>query len=64
MDSIKEDGSNNIQSISEKELIQRITKSFKNKNSSTKVDIGDDAAILRFDKYKILFFNNVTIFLF
>ena len=35
MDSIEEDGSNNIQSISEKELIQRITKSFKNKNSST-----------------------------
>ena len=32
--------------ISEKELIKRITKSFKKKNSSTKVDIGDDAAII------------------
>ena len=50
MDNIEENGSNDIQSISEKELIQRITKSFKNKNSSTKVDIGDDAAILRFEK--------------
>ena len=61
MDSIEEDGSNNIQSISEKELIQRITKSFKNKNSSTKVDIGDDAAILRFDKYNLAISQDILV---
>ena len=50
MDDKEKDVSNNLQNISEIELIKRITKSFKNKNSSTKIDIGDDAAILCFDK--------------
>ena len=39
-----------LQSISEIDLIKRITKSFKNKNDSTVIDIGDDAAVLKFDK--------------
>ena len=45
----------NLSNISEVELIKRITKSFKNSNKSTIVDIGDDAALLKFDK------TNVTI---
>ena len=61
MDNIEENGSNDIQSISEKELIQRITKSFKNKNSSTKVDIGDDAAILRFEKYNLAISQDILV---
>ena len=46
---------NELSNISEVELIKRITKSFKNSNKSTIIDIGDDAALLRFDK------TNVTI---
>ena len=44
-----------LSNISEVELIKRITKSFKNSNKSTIIDIGDDAALLKFDK------TNVTI---
>ena len=46
---------NDLSNISEVELIKRITKSFKNSNKSTIIDIGDDAALLKFDK------TNVTI---
>ena len=46
---------NDLSNISEVELIKRITKSFKNNNKSTIIDIGDDAALLKFDK------TNVTI---
>ncbi len=45
----------NLSNISEVELIKKITESFKNKRKSTIIDIGDDAALLKFDK------TNVTI---
>jgi len=44
-----------LSAVSETELINRITKSFKRTNKSTVIDIGDDAALLKFDK------TNVTI---
>ena len=45
----------NLSNISEVELIKKITESFKNNRKSTIIDIGDDAALLKFDK------TNVTI---
>ena len=45
-----DENENDLQSISETDLIKRITKSFKKKNDSTILDIGDDAAILKFEK--------------
>ena len=45
----------NLSNISEVELIKKITESFKNKRKSTIIDIGDDAALLKFEK------TNVTI---
>lgn len=47
-----DENENDLQSLSETDLIKRITKSFKSKNNSTVIDIGDDAAILKFDKPK------------
>ena len=61
MDDKEEDISNDLQSISELELIKRITKSFKNNNSSTKVDIGDDAAILSFEKTNIAISQDILV---
>jgi len=61
MDDKEEDISNDLHNISEIELIKRITKSFKNKNSSTKVDIGDDAAILSFDKTNIAISQDILV---
>ena len=61
MDDKEEDTSDDVQSISEIELIKRITKSFKNKNNSTKVDIGDDAAILCFDKTNIAISQDILV---
>ena len=61
MDDKEEDISNDLHNISEIELIKRITKSFKNKNSSTKVDIGDDAAILSFEKTNIAISQDILV---
>jgi len=46
---------NDLSKISEGELIKKITKSFNNSNKSTIIGVGDDAALLKFDK------TNVTI---
>ena len=61
MDDSEKDISNYIKNISEKELIKRITKSFKKKNNSTKVDIGDDAAILSFDKTNLAISQDILV---
>ena len=55
MDDKNNQEENDLSKISEVELIKKITKSFKNTNKSTIIDIGDDAALLKFDK------TNVTI---
>ena len=55
MDETNNQEENELSKISEVELIKKITKSFKNSNKSTIIDIGDDAALLKFDK------TNVTI---
>ena len=55
MDDKNNQEENELSKISEVELIKKITKSFKNTNKSTIIDIGDDAALLKFDK------TNVTI---
>ena len=55
MDDKNNQEGNDLSKISEVELIKKITKSFKNTNKSTIIDIGDDAALLKFDK------TNVTI---
>ena len=55
MDDKNNQEENDLTKISEVELIKKITKSFKNTNKSTIIDIGDDAALLKFDK------TNVTI---
>ena len=46
---------NDLSKISEVELIKRLLNLSKNTNKSTIIDIGDDAALLKFDK------TNVTI---
>ena len=55
MDDKNNQEENDLSKISEVELIKKITRSFKNTNKSTIIDIGDDAALLKFDK------TNVTI---
>ena len=55
MDDKNNQEENDLSKISEVELIKKITKSFRNTNKSTIIDIGDDAALLKFDK------TNVTI---
>ena len=55
MDDTNNQEEKDLSKISEVELIKKITKSFKNTNKSTIIDIGDDAALLKFDK------TNVTI---
>ena len=53
MNNLNNQEENDLSSLSEVELIKRITKSFKSKNKSTIIDIGDDAALLNFDKTNI-----------
>jgi len=55
MDDTNNQEENDLSKISEVELIKKITKSFNNSNKSTIIDVGDDAALLKFDK------TNVTI---
>ena len=55
MDDINNQEDNDLSKISEGELIKKITKSFNNSNKSTIIGVGDDAALLKFDK------TNVTI---
>ena len=50
-----------LSKISEVELIKRITKSFKNTNNSTIIDIGDDAALLKFDKTNITISQDILV---
>ena len=56
-----DDNENDLQSISEAELIKRITKSFKNKNKSTVLDIGDDAALLKFNKTNLAISQDILV---
>ena len=51
----------NLESVSEIDLIRRLTKSFKNTNSSTILDIGDDAAILKFNKTNIAISQDILV---
>ena len=55
MDDTNNQEENDLSKISEGELIKKITKSFNNSNKSTIIGVGDDAALLKFDK------TNVTI---
>ena len=52
---------NDLQGISETDLIKRITKSFKSKNDSTVIDIGDDAAVLKFDKTNLAISQDILV---
>ena len=56
-----DENENDLQSISETDLIKRITKSFKNKNDSTVIDIGDDAAVLKFDKTNLAISQDILV---
>ena len=56
-----DENENDLQSIGEAELIKRITKSFKNKNKSTVIDIGDDAALLKFNKTNITISQDILV---
>jgi thiamine-monophosphate kinase len=51
----------NFQSLSESELIKKITKSFKNKKKSTILDIGDDSAIIKFEKSNIAISQDILV---
>ena len=53
---------NDLSNISEVDLIKRITKSFKNSNKSTIIDIGDDAALLKFDKMNCPIFSRHNLY--
>ncbi len=57
----KSDNENNLQSISEIDLIKRITKKFKNKNKSTLIDVGDDSAILKFKNTKLAISQDILV---
>jgi len=61
MDDNENQNENELQNISEVDLIKRITKSFKNKNDSTILDIGDDAAILKFDKTNLAISQDILV---
>ena len=56
-----DENENDLQSISEIDLINRITKSFKSKNDSTIIDIGDDAAVLKFDKTNLAISQDILV---
>ena len=56
-----DENENDLQSLSETDLIKRITKSFKSKNNSTVIDIGDDAAILKFDKTNLAISQDILV---
>ena len=51
MDDTNNQEEKDLSKISEVELIKKITKSFKNTNKSTIIDIGDDAALLKFEYF-------------
>ena len=61
MNDSKNQDESDLQSISEIDLINRITKSFKTKNDSTILDIGDDAAILKFEKTKLAISQDILV---
>jgi len=61
MNKNKDQDESDLQSISEVDLINRITKSFKTKNDSTILDIGDDAAILKFEKTKLAISQDILV---
>ena len=61
MNENKNQDESDLQSISEVDLINRITKSFKTKNDSTILDIGDDAAILKFEKTKLAISQDILV---
>ena len=61
MNDNKNQDESDLQSISEIDLINRITKSFKTKNDSTILDIGDDAAILKFEKNKLAISQDILV---
>ena len=61
MNETENQSEDNLQKISEVDLIKRITKSFKNKNTSTILDIGDDAAILKFDKTNLAISQDILV---
>ena len=52
---------NNEEITSEIDLIKRITKKFKNKKKSTLIDIGDDAAVLKFKKTRIAISQDILV---
>ena len=52
---------NEIKDIREIDLIKRLTKSFKKKNISTIIDVGDDAAILKFDKTNLALSQDILV---
>ena len=52
---------NDLKNISEEALIRKITKSFKKKNDSTIIDIGDDAAVLKFDESNIAMSQDILV---
>jgi len=56
-----DENENDLQGISETDLIKRITKSFKSKNDSTVIDIGDDAAVLKFDKTNLAISQDILV---
>tara|TARA_B100000989_G_scaffold53432_1_gene35801 strand:- start:798 stop:1850 length:1053 start_codon:yes stop_codon:yes gene_type:complete len=51
----------NLSNISEVDLIKRITKTFKKTKKSTIIDIGDDAALLNFDKTNIAISQDILV---
>ncbi len=52
---------NNEEITSEIDLIKRITKKFKNKKKSTLIDIGDDAAVLKFKKTRFAISQDILV---
>ena len=52
---------NDLKNISEEALFRKITKSFKKKNDSTIIDIGDDAAVLKFDESNIAMSQDILV---
>ena len=59
MNGNKNQDESDLQNISEIDLINRITKSIKTKNDSASLDIGDDAAILKFLTINDYCFNGI-----
>ena len=61
MNETENQSEDNLESVSEIDLIKGLTKSFKNTNSSTILDIGDDAAILKFNKTNIAISQDILV---